>query len=171
MKNFFIKGLQCFLMFQVSIVIAMFVSLLFIIPIRLFVENQLYETWIFAGIALVLETVCITICFYKEKIDFKTVGLKKFMAPCIIGVILHFALSCLNRFYMYTAGASVSELGVLWQSYSSAYIITDMREVEIFRLVIPFIIILFFRISCVLLGFYFGKRKIEKLIQELKNEQ
>lgn len=162
MKNFFLKGVQYFLMFQVSILIAMLVSLLFIIPIRLFVDNQLYQNWIFTGIALVLETVCITICFYKEKIDFKTVCLKKFVLPCIIGMILHSALSYFNGFYMYTAGASVSELGILWQSYCSAYIITDMREVQIFRLIIPFIIILIFRISSVILGFYLGKRKIEK---------
>ena len=162
MKNFFLKGLQYFLVFQVSVLIAMLVSLLFIIPIRFFVDNHLYQTWIFASIALVLEMVCITICFYKEKMDFKTVGLKKFVLPCIIGVILHSALSYFNGFYMYTAGASVSELGILWQSYCSTYIITDMREVQIFRLIIPFIIISIFRMSSVILGFYLGKRKIEK---------
>lgn len=170
MKSFFLKGLQYFFMFQVSILIAMLVSLLFIIPIRLFVDNQLYQNWIFTGIALALETVFITFCFYKEKMDFKTVGLKKFLLPCIIGVVLHSILSYFNGFYMYTAGASVSELGILWQSYCSAYIITDMREVALFRLIIPFIVILIFRIGSVILGFHFGKRKIKKSIQELKKE-
>jgi len=168
MKNFFLKGLQYFLMFQVSILIAMLVSLLFITPIRLFVNNQLYQTWIFAGIALVLETVCIIICFYKEKMDFKTVGLKKFVLPCIIGMLLHTVLSYFNGFYMYTAGVSVSELGIIWQSYYLNQIVTDMREVALFRLIIPFTIILVFRIISVILGFYFAKRKIEKSKQELK---
>ena len=170
MKNFFLKGLQYFLMFQVSILIAMLVSLLFITPIKLFIDNQLYQTWIFASIALVLETVCIIICFYKEKMDFKTVGLKKFVLPCIIGLLLHTVLSYFNGFYMYTAGASVSELGIIWQSYYLNQIVTDMREVALFRLIIPFTIILVFRIISVILGFYFAKRKIEKSKQELKKE-
>ncbi len=171
MKNFFLKGFQYFLMFQVSILIAMIISLLFIIPIRFFVYNQLYETCIFASIAFILETVSITFCFYKEKMDYKTYGLKKFLLPCIIGVVLHSILSYFNGFYMYTAGASVSESGIIWQSYYSNQIITDMREVALFRLIIPFIIILIFRISSVILGFYFGKRKIKKSIQELKKEK
>ncbi len=166
MKNFFLKGLQYFLMFQVSVLIAMLVSLLFIIPIRFFVNNQLYQTWIIFGIALILETVFITFYFYKEKIDFKTVDLKKFVLPCIIGVILHSALSYFNGFYMYTAGASVSELGIIWQSYYSKQTVTDMREVALFRLIITFIIILIFRIGAVILGFYFGKRKIEKSLPQ-----
>ena len=170
MKNFFLKGLQYFLMFQVSILIAMLVSLLFIIPIRFLVDNQLYQTCIFASIALILETVFIAFCFYKEKMDFKTVGLKKFLLPCIIGVVLHSILSYFNGFYMYTAGASVSESGIIWQSYYSNQTVTDMREVAFFRLIIPFIVILIFRIGSVILGFYFGKRKIEKSIQELKKE-
>ncbi len=166
MKNFFLKGLQYFFMFQASILIAMLVSLLFIIPIRLFVDNQLHQTSIFASIALILETVFITICFYKEKMDFKTVGLKKFVLPCIIGVILHSALSYFNGFYMYTAGASVSELGIIWQSYYSKQTVTDMREVALFRLIIPFIVILIFRIGSVILGFYFGKRKIKNSLPQ-----
>ena len=168
MKNFFLKGLQYFLMLQVSILISMSVSLLFVIPIRFLVDNVIYQTWIFAGIALVLEMVCITICFYKEKMDFKTVGLKKFVLPCIIGVILHFALSYFNGFYMYTAGASVSELGIIWQSYASNQIVMDMREVALFRLIIPFIIILVLKIGSVMLGFYFGNRKIKKSIREFR---
>ena len=168
MKNFFLKGLQYFLMFQVSILIAMLVSLLFIIPIRFLVENQLYQTCMFASIALILEIVFIAFCFYKEKMDFKTVGLKKFLLPCIIGVVLHSILSYFNGFYMYTAGASVSESGIIWQSCYSNQTVTDMREVALFRLIIPFIVILIFRIGSVILGFYFGKRKIEKSIRELK---
>jgi len=168
MKHFFLKGLQYFLMFQVSILIAMFVSLLFIIPIRFLVDNELYQTCVFAGIAFILETVFITFCFYKEKMDFKTVGLKKFLLPCIIGVVLHSILSYFNGFYMYTAGASVSETGIIWQSCYSNQTVTDMREVALFRLIIPFIVILILRIGSVILGFYFGKRKIEKSIRELK---
>ena len=48
---------------------------------------------------------------------------------------------------MYIAGISVSETGIIWQNYHSEYVITDMREVEIFR------------IGAVFLGYYFGKKK------------
>ncbi len=159
MKNFFLKGLQYFLMFQVSVLVAMLASLLLIIPIRLLVENPLYQNCIFACIAFVLEIALILFFFYKEKMDFKSVSLIKFVSPCIIGVILHSTLSYVNGFYMYTAGASVSESGIIWQSYYLNQTVTDMREVELFRLIIPFIIILFLRIGAVFLGYYFGKRK------------
>lgn len=168
MKKFFLKGLQYFLMLQASILIAMFVSLLFIIPIRFLVENQLHQTYIFAGIALILETVFIAFCFYKEKMDFKTVGLKRFLLPCIIAIILHSVLSYFNGFYMYTAGASVSETGIILESYFRNRTVSDMRQVALFRLIIPFIIILIFRIGTVVSGFYFGKLKIEKTIREMK---
>ena len=170
MKKFLAKGLQYFLMFQISILMAMFASLLFIIPIRFLVNDRCHQTIIIAGIAMILEIVFLTFCFYKEKTDYKTVGLKKFILPCIIGVILHSAFSYFNGFHMYTAGASVSELGIIWQSYHLNQIVTDMRDVELFRLIIPFIIILVLRIGTVFLGFYYGKRKIKKSIQELIKE-
>lgn len=162
-----VKGLQYFAMFQASIFASMLILLLFMIPIRLVFQNEILQLWLFAALGFVIEIIAITYCFYKEKIDFKTVGFLDFISPCIIGVFLHFVLSYLNGFYMYTAGASVSESGVLWQSYVSEILITDMREVALFRLIIPFVIILIFRIGAVILGYYLGKRKLDKLKQEL----
>ncbi len=177
MKKFFLKGyqyilkgFQYFLMFQVSVLVSMLISLMFDIPIRLLVENPIYQNLIFACIAFVLEIAFILFFFYKEKMDFKNVSLIKFVSPCIIGVILHSALSYFNGFYMYTAGASVSESGIIWQSHYLNRNVTDMRDVALFRLIIPFIIILILRIGAVLLGFYLGKRKIKKFKQELKKE-
>ncbi len=159
MKNFFLKGLQYFLMFQASILVSMLISLLFVIPIRFFVDKEMVESCIFVVLGFVLELAAITYCFYKEKTDFKDVGLKNFVLPCIVGVFFHFILSLFNGFYMYTAGISVSELGILWQSIASEILIRDMREVEIFRLIIPFMVVLIFRIGAVFLGYYFGKNK------------
>lgn len=161
-----VKGLQYFAMFQASIFVSMLILLLFMTPIRFVVENEILQLWIFAALGFVIEIIAITYCFYKEKIDFKTVGFLDFISPCVIGVFLHFVLSYLNGFHMYTAGASVSESGVLWQSYMSEILITDMREVAFFRLVIPFVIILIFRIGAVILGYYLGKRKLDKLKEE-----
>ncbi|MBR6572206.1 MAG: hypothetical protein IKK77_00605 [Clostridia bacterium] len=164
------KGLQYFAMFQASIFASMLILLLFMTPIRFVVENEIIQLWIFAALGFVIEIIAITYCFYKEKIDFKTVGFLDFISPCIIGVFLHFVLSYLNGFHMYTAGASVSESGILWQSYVSEILITDMREVALFRLIIPFVIILTFRIGAVILGYYLGKKKVDKTRQELLEE-
>ncbi len=161
------KGLQYFAMFQASIFVSMLILLLFMIPVRLVVENEILQLWIFAVLSFVIEIIAITYCFYKEKIDFKTVGFLDFISPCIIGVFLHFVLSYLNGFYMYTAGASVSESGILWQSYVSEILITDLSEVALFRLIIPFVVFLIFRIGAVILGYYLGKRKLDKIKQEL----
>ncbi len=177
MKNFFLngfqyflKGFQYFLMFQVSVLVSMLISILFDIPIRLLVEIPIYQNLVFACLAFVLEIALILFFFYKEKMDFKNVSLIKFVSPCIVGVILHSALAYFNGFYMYTAGASVSESGIIWQSYHLNKNVTDMRDVALFRLIIPFIIILILRIGAVLLGFYIGKRKIKNFKQELKKE-
>lgn len=161
------KGLQYFAMFQASIFTAMLISLLFIIPIRFLVEEELDQNCIFAVIAFIIEIVSIAYCFYKEKLDFKTVGFLDFISPCTIGVFLHFVLSYLNGFHPYTAGASVSETGIIWQSYYSNVIVRDLREVALFRLIIPFVVFLIFRIGAVILGYYLGKRKLDKLKQEL----
>ena len=66
---------------------------------------------------------------------------------------------------MYTAGTCVSETGIIWQSYNEAYIVKDMREVEIFRLIIPFLIALVIRAGAAFLGYYIGKKKNEKPIE------
>lgn len=161
-----VKGLQYFAMFQASIFASMLIALLFEIPIRLVCQNEILQLWIFAALGFVIEIIAITYCFYKEKIDFKTVGFLDFISPCVIGAFLHFVLSYLNGFHMYTAGASVSESGILWQSYVSEILITDMREVALFRLIIPFVIILIFRIGAVILGYFLGKRKVDKLKEE-----
>lgn len=172
MKNFILKGLQYFLMFQVSILVAMIISLLFVTPIRFFVESKVVESGIMAVVGFVLEMVFIIFCFFKEKVEFKNISLIKFVSPCVFAVFLHSIISYINGFYMYIAGISVSESGIIWQNYYSEYeyVITDMREVELFRLIIPFVIISIFRIGAVFLGYYFGKQKNDKFKQELIKE-
>ena len=170
MKNFILKGLQYFLMFQVSILAAMLISLLFVIPIRFFSESKVLESILLVALGFVLEMVFIIFCFFKEKVEFKNISLIKFVSPGILAVFLHSIISYLNGFYMYIAGISVSETGIIWQNYHSEHLITDMREVETFRLIIPFVIILIFRIGAVFLGYYFGKKKIDKFKQNLIKE-
>ncbi len=171
MKSFIVKGVQYFFMLQASILIAMLVvTLLLVIPIRFIIESTIGQLWVMVALGFALETAFILFCFYKEKMEFKRVSLSKFVSPCIIAVILHSALSAVNGFYMYTAGISVSELGIIWESYCSKTIIKDMRDVELFRLIIPFVIILAFRIGTVFLSYYIGKKRIDRAKRKLVNK-
>lgn len=149
-------------MLQVAILLAMVFSLLFVTPIRFFIGNKIIQSAILVSIGFILEISLIIFFFYKEKLDFKNTGLIKFISPCVLAAIIHSVISYFNGFYMYIAGISVSEMGILWENCCSQYLITDMRQVQPFRLTISFIVVLLFRILAVFLGYYFGKKKIDK---------
>ncbi len=156
-KEFIKRGLLYFLYIQAIILVLSVTVVLLNIPIRmLFPKNKDLQSILFCAVGMVCEVLATAFVFRKYQLNNKT-DLKDFIKPCIIAYPLHFLLSLINGFYLYTAGIGASEFALY---LASIVIGKDVirQNMPIYFDILVFIPALALKFGGVLLGFYLAKK-------------
>ena len=113
-------------------------------------------------ITTLFEIGIIAFLFYKKKYNDKYITKNEFLKPLTVALPLHFLVSLINGFYHYTAGAFVSELGLMWGMAIVGGVHYDKSSIPLWpNLVLtPFHLAMI--IGAVWLGFYLADKKQRK---------
>lgn len=156
------RGFLYYLWIQASVLLVAFI---FMGPLHIFLGFFLKGNARDIALALVSIVLELGICiffFYKSKYDDKRITLKEFLKPAIIGFPIHFIVSLINGFYVYTAGVGVSEFGALWGRAILGENEIDKRKLPLWPNIVIFPIMLALILGTMILAFKMAERKHEK---------
>ncbi len=149
------SGLLYFLFIQLIALLTLVISIFLITPIRLIFNATMSQNYCICIAEIISELLITVIIFYKyqksEKLSFP-----EFALPCIIAYPLHFLLSILNGFYIYTAGSASTLSDLLW-SISAGTVVAHADIPAYFNILI-FTIMLILKFTCLVIIFIITKK-------------
>ena len=136
------------------------------ITIRFFEHDQTIQMGIYGTLSVVIEFLCYSFMFFKEKYNDKTLELSFLLKATSLALIPHFILSLINRFYDYTIGPAVSSLAHFWGSLKAGEYLYKLYEVPLYT----FLVLSIPMMALIVLSAYLGFRWGDKLLQKERNE-
>lgn len=155
-----------FVKIQLCIIVSIVISIPVMITIRLFEHDQTIQTAIYGAFSVVIEFLCYSFMFFKEKYNDKTLKLNFLLKTTSLALIPHFILSMFNRFYVYTIGPGVSSLAQFWGSLKAGEYLYKLYEVPLYT----FFVLSIPMMALIVLSAYLGFRWGDKLLQKERNE-
>ena len=160
-----------FVKIQLCIIISIIISIPVMITIRFFEHDQTIQTGIYGALSVVIEFLCYSFMFYKEKYNDKTLKLNFLLKTTSLALIPHFILSMFNRFYVYTIGPGVSSLAHFWGSLNAGEYLYKLSYVPLYTFLVLSIPMMALIVLSAYLGFRWGDKILEKERNELLKNQ
>lgn len=155
-----------FVKIQLCIIVSIIISIPVMITIRFFEHDQTIQTGIYGIVSVIIEFLCYSFMFYKEKYNDKTLELSFLLKATSLALIPHFILSLINRFYDYTIGPGVSSLAHFWGSLNAGEYLYKLSDVPLYT----FLVLSIPMMALIVLSAYLGFRWGDKILQKERNE-
>ena len=165
------RGYLYYLWIQASIILVSVLSGPLSIVARFITDNRYISTTIYAISGTIIELVLIAYFFARAKLDDKRIELKVFLKPVPTAFSIHFIVSLINGFYIYTAGPGVSDLSMIWASKIAGEYLIDKREAPLWPNIVLFVPMLLLILTSIIIGFKLAVRKQEKQRKEIIGEK
>lgn len=162
MKRIVAEGALLTLEIQAYTLLMSFLLPLLYVPIRMLVSDSLIQDVVFGVIALMVETVVVFFHFKRIKLNNRNKPMREMLLPMSLAYTLHFFISLINGFYLYTAGSGVATLGrAAWCIKTGEYT-NEHATVPTYPFLLFFACKLIVLFLFSILGYYSGKKKLEK---------
>lgn len=150
------------LVMQVCIFLMAHVVAFLYIPIRMILSERLIQDAVFGVITLVIEFLVMITWMKRTKQNNRNLQLREMVFSILIAFSLHFLISLINGFYVYTAGSGVATLGHVFFCAVSGQYTNDHRAVPLYFFLIVFAFKLLAMFPLCILGFHLGEKKSAK---------
>ena len=160
-----------FIKIQLSVIITLIISAPVMIIIRFLEHDKISQTGIYGILCVIMEFLCCTVMFFKEKYNDKTLKLNFLLKTTSLALIPHFILSMFNRFYVYTIGPGVSSLAQFWGSLKAGEYLYKLDEVPLYIFFVLSIPMMALIVLSAYLGFWWGDKLLQKEHNELLKNQ